>query len=169
MGWSSILQILLHYMVARDTDQPMLLICWWLLIFIYILLILHIYLPRTQMILVLLEKGLVLEGFFPSKIEVSWVLGTYYTCLYMSPLFFWVFTSLPTPAVWCRESLKVSFCGFSFWCEPLIADVNWARSTRPQMVGGDNCSNQLQWMCLFWCPKWRSQEVTLYAQTNTVI
>ena len=32
------------------------------------------YIPRTQMTLVLLEKGLVLEG-WPSKIEASWVLG----------------------------------------------------------------------------------------------
>lgn len=32
------------------------------------------YVPRTQMTLVLLEKGLVLEG-GPSKMEVIWVLG----------------------------------------------------------------------------------------------
>ena len=32
--------------------------------------------PRTQMTLVLIEKGLVLEG-WPSKIEASWVLGIY--------------------------------------------------------------------------------------------
>ena len=32
------------------------------------------YIPRTQMTLVLLEKGLVLEG-WPSKIEVIWALG----------------------------------------------------------------------------------------------
>ena len=34
------------------------------------------YVPRTQMTLVLIEKGLVLEG-WPSKIEVSWLLGIY--------------------------------------------------------------------------------------------
>ena len=32
--------------------------------------------PRTQMTLVLIEKGLVRKG-WPSKIEVSWVLGSY--------------------------------------------------------------------------------------------
>ena len=36
------------------------------------------------MILVLLEKGLVLEGFFPSKIEVIWVLGIYIYILYLN-------------------------------------------------------------------------------------
>ena len=36
-----------------------------------------IYTPRTQMTLVLIGKGLVLEG-WPSKIEVSWVLGQAY-------------------------------------------------------------------------------------------
>ena len=36
----------------------------------------YIYIPRTQMTLVLVRKGLVLRG-WPSKIEVSWVLGTY--------------------------------------------------------------------------------------------
>ena len=40
-------------------------------IYIYI-----IYTPRTQMTLVLIGQGLVLEG-WPSKIEVSWVLGIY--------------------------------------------------------------------------------------------
>ena len=36
----------------------------------------YLYTPRTQMTLVSIEKGLVLEG-LPSKIEVSWVLGIY--------------------------------------------------------------------------------------------
>ena len=36
----------------------------------------NIYVPRTQMTLVLIGRGLVLEG-WPSKIEVSWVLGIY--------------------------------------------------------------------------------------------
>ena len=35
-----------------------------------------LHLPRTQTTVVLIEKGLVLSG-WPSKIEVSWVLGTY--------------------------------------------------------------------------------------------
>ena len=36
----------------------------------------QVYIPRTQMTLVLVRKGLVLRG-WPSKIEVSWVLGVY--------------------------------------------------------------------------------------------
>ena len=36
----------------------------------------HVYIPRTQMTLILIGKGLVLEG-WPSKIGVSWVLGIY--------------------------------------------------------------------------------------------
>ena len=40
---------------------------------IYKYISIYIYLPRTQMTLVLVRKGLVLRG-WPSKIEVSWVL-----------------------------------------------------------------------------------------------
>ena len=40
--------------------------------------------PRTQMTLVLIEKGLVLEGSgWPSKIEVSWVPGVYYIYIHI--------------------------------------------------------------------------------------
>ena len=42
----------------------------------------YIHIPRTQMTLVLIEKVLVLKG-WPSKIEVSWVLGTYIYILYI--------------------------------------------------------------------------------------
>ena len=41
------------------------------------------YVPGTQMTFVLMEKGLVLGG-WPSKIEVSWVVGTYTYGLYWS-------------------------------------------------------------------------------------
>ena len=43
--------------------------------------ILYIYIPGTQMTLVLVGKGHVLGG-LPSKIEVIWVLGIY-VCVYM--------------------------------------------------------------------------------------
>ena len=39
----------------------------------------YIYIPRTQMTLVLIGKGLALGG-WPSKIEVIWVPGTYTSC-----------------------------------------------------------------------------------------
>ena len=43
----------------------------------------YIYIPRTQMTLVLIGKGLVLEGWVPSKIEVSWVLGIFILYIYI--------------------------------------------------------------------------------------
>ena len=44
----------------------------------------HTYIPRTEMTLVLLGKGLVLKG-WPSKIEVNWVLGVYiYIYIYLA-------------------------------------------------------------------------------------
>ena len=41
----------------------------------------NIYAPRTQMTIVLIENRLVLEG-WPSKIQISWVLGL---CMYNDP------------------------------------------------------------------------------------
>ena len=51
-------------------------------VYIYI----HVYIPRTQMTLVLIGKGLVLGG-WSSKIEVSWVLGIYISYQKIWPIF----------------------------------------------------------------------------------
>ncbi len=75
-----------------------------------------IYNPRTQMTLVLIGKGLVLEG-WPSKIEVSWVLGLYINrniiivsnCLFLSIFCF-------PPARWRKFEVTSSSPGCEEHC-----------------------------------------------------
>ena len=79
-----------------------------------------IYIPRTQMgPLVLIEKGLVLEG-WPSKIEASWVLGVYiyiYMCVYTQHIYciFDIYTSsYPLYGAESKEVLYLFF-GVLHW------------------------------------------------------
>ena len=69
---------MINDMGSERIQRPRILFAIYIIVRICICLIyIYIYTPRTQMTLVLLGKGLVLGG-WPSKTEVSWVLGIYW-------------------------------------------------------------------------------------------
>ena len=87
-----------------------------------------VYIPRTQMTLVLIGKGLVLEG-WPSKIEVSRVLGIY---IYIIWLFYYIWyihlqatgDSSPDPT-WTLEPGFLKG-GHKKPCCQVLCTFNWA-------------------------------------------
>ena len=62
-----------------------------------------LYTPRTQMTLILIGQGLVLDA-WPSNIEVSWVLGIYIYHVYL--YVHHICTSSPTPPTWPKLKLN---------------------------------------------------------------
>ena len=82
--------------------------------------------PRTQMTLVLLEKGLVLEG-WPSKIEVIWALGSFRRYIFQSHWFSkgysWVFSGEYPDGDFPRVAKKKS------WDFPMNSSNRWTEGS----------------------------------------